>query len=355
MNLAIRTPIALLMLMLLGGFAGCTVPPQPQLRSGSLPFPGLFTLYEPFNAEDVDGHSYSVPPVFKKGSKGIVYTEHGGFIDIAHVRWTVDWGGYYHARVHRALSQSETSLTLPTDKFSRFALTFDYPEDWHTLSQGERAQRVDEIALRLGQELAWTLGHWHEIATFYGYATLVVVSEYESAFAYCDTFSHLLGLRILEDALAYQREDYDRDYDDAVTAAFFDHLYRLNPFSVAQTYAAIDAVEGRWWIDRRMLRRQLALGLEGEPIRPWLIPNNHGEPGRYGEASDVPGMHDLADPAYRNFVTIQIQPRILEANTIRAAAGAEGNLINPEKHFPPIIEDIRRRHQEAYGPGTTQP
>ncbi|MFA9476833.1 DUF4056 domain-containing protein [Phycisphaerales bacterium AB-hyl4] len=341
--------LSLALLILL---AGCTNPAQPRLRAGSLPFPGLLTLYEPFDAENFDSHSYGMPPLFKDGSKGIVYTEYGGFIDVAHLRWTVDWGWYYYQRAQRALAKEKTNLTLPTDKFTRFTVEFDYPDHWHTLSKEQRETLADEIALRLGQELAFLQGHWHEIATFYGYKTTVIISEYESAFAYCDTISHIVGLHVLEDAI---REYKKNDFDQAVTVAFFDHLHRLKPYSVDDTYAAIDAVEGRWWTGRRLMRRQLDLGLQGEPIRPWLIPNREGDPGRYGEPLIAPGLHDLDPPAYRDFATIRIKPRIFEAGAIRAAANTDDDAINPYVHFPLIMNDIRQRHYIENGHGTAQP
>lgn len=331
---------------------GCTAPGQPRLRAGSLPYPGLLTLYQPFDPDNVDDHSYGPAPLFKNGTKGIVYTEQAGFIDMAHIRWTVDWSWYYQQHIRDALREGRAELVLPTNKFSRFNVELAYPDDWDERSVEQREAVIDRVALRFAQELSYLLGHWHEIATFYGHATLVVISEYESAFAYDDTFSHVVGLYVFEQAMSDQDNG---DFDAAVTLALHQIVALLEPRSPEGTREAIDVVHGRWWDKGKMVRRYLDLGMEGDTVRPWLIPHRQGEPGRHGPAWTVPGLHDL-EPAERAMVAgVRIRPRIFEAGDIRRAARLDAGPVDPYAHFPHIMDDIRHRHYAQHGPDTAQP
>ncbi|MEX1016347.1 MAG: DUF4056 domain-containing protein [Phycisphaeraceae bacterium] len=329
---------------------GCAGPPRPRPRPGSLPFPGPFSLYRVADVEKFDEHSYGLPPLFKNGSRGTFYTEKAGFLDIAHIRWSIDWGWYYHHHAHAALTEGKTEVTLTTNKPSRLRIQFHYPEKWDQLPAEERAALIDELALRVGQEAAWIIGIWHETATYFGYASFVVVSESGSAFTYEDMFSHLIGLYVLEQAVRSDEPDFDR----AVTVALDEMLQSLEPYDPEASHEAALAVKGEWWRGGKAIRRNLALGLDGEPLRPWLIPEAPGEPGRYGEPRHVPGLHDMADPALRTFATFAIEPHIWQANAIRAAADTEDTLIHPDD-LPRIADHLRAELHAKHGPDADRP
>ncbi|MEX1016346.1 MAG: DUF4056 domain-containing protein [Phycisphaeraceae bacterium] len=330
--------------------SGCASPPKPRTRTGSLPFPGLFTLYAVADVEDLDPHSYGMTLPFRNGSRGIFYTERAGFIDMSHVRWTIDWSWYYHQRVRTALLAEQERLRLATGMPSRLHMHFHYPGDWATWPADARAEAIDDLSLRIAQEAAWVLGLWYEFATYFGYASTVVLPESQSAFTYEDNFSHLIGLKVFEQALA----EKDCDFDAAVTTALDAMLPALEPYGPDASHEAVLAVKDAWWRDGTAISRHFELGLDGEPVRPWLIPDEPGGPGRYGAPWRVPGMHDLEDPALRHFVSLAIEPRIWQASAIRRAAGTTQPHIRPD-HFPALVEHVREAILDAHGPDADRP
>lgn len=341
-----------LLAVLLIGLGGCSIgPAKPRMRAGCVPYPGLFTLFTVADPANMDAHSYGQPPLFKQGSRGIVYTEQAGFIDLAHLRLTVDWGWYYYQRIRTALREGSREVVLPTNKSSRLLVELHYPAGWSKRPAAERRAAIDEISLRLAQDAVWVFGLWHEIATYFGYASWVVISEEQSAFTHEDTFSHLVGLYVLEQVI---REGKNADFDEAVTTALTEMLDSLEPYDPDGTYEAVLAVEGLWWDGSGAIRRNLEPGLNGGPMRPWLIPAAGEAKGRYGEAWHVPGMHDLEDEALRGLATIRIQPRIWQRNAILQAAGTEEDEVRVAD-LPVIIDHIHAQFAEVHGPEVGQP
>src|SRR5687768_2411742 len=81
----------LVVLSSLVGFGGCNGAPRGRL--GALPYPGMTTLYATADPENLGRHRYGgLPRLFERdeASRGIIYTARGGFLDVAHVRITVD-------------------------------------------------------------------------------------------------------------------------------------------------------------------------------------------------------------------------------------------------------------------------
>ena len=82
----------------------------PRMRLGSLPFPGVFSLYEEANPDDMGVHcaGTTLARIGQKGERerGTLYTRRAGFIDVSHMRESIDW----------VRSVSYTHLTLPTNR-----------------------------------------------------------------------------------------------------------------------------------------------------------------------------------------------------------------------------------------------
>jgi hypothetical protein len=131
----------------LGEFAGL-----PRARVGCLPFPGLMTLYTTAGADGLGEHRYSVDR--GEASRGIVYTTRGGFLDVAHIRNSIDTTAYIHARVSHALRQGWGCVRFRLHEPSVYEVTLTEPESSEVLSPAERARVVDEAAVRLSQRLA---------------------------------------------------------------------------------------------------------------------------------------------------------------------------------------------------------
>src|SRR5262245_33445219 len=79
---------------LLAASAGCSASMgSPRDRHGALPFPGVFTFYRTADAADLGRHRYErMPRVLRKEEveNAIIYTTRAGFLDVAHIRITVD-------------------------------------------------------------------------------------------------------------------------------------------------------------------------------------------------------------------------------------------------------------------------
>ncbi|MFA9477562.1 DUF4056 domain-containing protein [Phycisphaerales bacterium AB-hyl4] len=327
---------------------GCGGPQTPPMRMGTLPYPSPF--YTTADPEDLGGHRYGGLS-FNEAGRGLIYSERGGFIDLAHIRIIADWTWFYYQRLHDAIENETQQVTLPMNKGSRLDVMFHYPDDWGQLACDEQAELTHKLALRISKELAWILGAWHEIATWFGYSRFVIGSEAASAFTHDDTFSHLVALRAVGRAI----NDDERSYNEAMTIAIEHEMEYWQAVSPEQTQAAVEEVRGRWWERGGVKRRYLVLSLNGEPQRPWLIPDEPGEPGRLGESYMVPRLDAIDEGRYCGFYTVQIRPFILEASQIRRAAGIESGPVKPFEHFPDIMEAIRKELIERYGPDADQP
>jgi hypothetical protein len=343
-------PIALVILGLALISIGCGGPQTPPTRYGSLPYPGPFTFHALADPADLGTHRYGGWSLEETG-RGLIYTERGGFIDVAHVRITVDWTWFYYQHLHAAMEQRQENLDLPMNKGSRLRVKLRYPDGWDDFDAAERPQVLQQLALRMSQELAWILGAWHEIASWYGYSRLIIASERASAFTHDDTFSHLIGLYVAEQAINHPESDFEQ----AVTAALDAMLRELGAVGSEQTDEMVQRVRGLWWDDRGAIRRYLELSLDGSPQRPWLAPLEPGGPGRLGEPFELPRLGVIAGHDFGGFYEVRIAPFILQGPQIRAVADANGSTIDPFVHFPPIMEAIREELLLEYGPDADQP
>src|SRR5262245_17365441 len=137
---------------------------------------------------------------------GIVYTRRAGFIDLAHVRITIDTVRYCTEQIRAAQARGESSVTLMTLEGSAFRVQWEDAGDLH-----------DELSLRLGQRVAYLMMTWHEVLTWFGYRTVSWIDESPSAFTWDDTMSHVIGLEVAGEVL--RDGDSGRSFNDAVTVA----------------------------------------------------------------------------------------------------------------------------------------
>ena len=326
----------------------CRGPQTPPTRTGALPYPSIF--YTSVDPDDLGEHRFGGLSLQERG-RGLIYSERGGLIDLAHVRIIADWTWYYYRHLHAALDAGDAELTLGMNKGSRMDLTFHYGDDWPTLAADEDADVVHKLSLAIAKELAWIMGAWHEIATWYGYSRFILGSEEPSAFTHDDTFSHLVGLRVVERAI----NNRELDYNEAMTQELASELAYWEAVGPDETDAAVQRVRGRWWDERGAIRRYLELSLDDQPQRAWLVPEEPGEPGHLGEPYDIPRLGEIAGRDFSGFYSVSIRPYILQANQIRRAAGIESGPIEPFEHFPAIMESIRVELLERYGPDADQP
>ena len=364
---------AFLLAAVLMGAGGCvsTPPGQPRYRTGALPFPGLFSLYETADPLQLGRHRAGQErrAADDEVERGIVYTTRAGFLDIAHVRIAVDTTRYCVEGLRGAVARGDAELTLHGPDKSLFHVTLNYPPGWADAHAGASAAGRDVLAdalcLRAGQRLAYLMMTWHELTTWFGYRRLFFVDESPSAFTWEDTMSHVVGLRVAERALARAaadsggpagQGDSDGAFDDAVTHALALELVRLGAVAPNQTDEAVRAVEGRWWAWGRPLKRQFDVGLSDDVVYPWLVPGLPFVPLALApEPFRLPRESDLLAPGAPEFCTVLIEPRIEEAGRMRRHLPGRPKWFCRDRDVPLLLAAVRRQMRRRFGEQVDQP
>jgi len=373
-----------------GGCAHALEPPHDRL--GALPFPGALTLYHAADPAYLGGHCYErTPKLFVSDeSDGILYTTRAGFLDLAHVRITVDTVRYCNDQISTAIRQRRPSVTLYTLEGSAFTVHLNYAAapplgiNDDDDSADARAQG-DEIALRIAQRVAYLMMNWHEVLTWFGWRTVQFIDESPSAFTYDDTMSHVIGLRIAGKVLREPIKPSKYAFDDAVTVALREELKALGAVTPAETDRACHAVEGMWWSHGKPLKRQLDVGLTDGVVRPWLVripPTAGTKPAGLnsagatptgamsattksaatksidvppGEAFVLPTLRDIDGRDFSAIYTIQIDPLVPEGDRLRDAIPSHPAVIDGERDMPPLVEATRQQMQQQLSADVDQP
>lgn len=254
---------------LLAPFVGCASSslPTPRARIGALPFPGVTSLYAAADPEHVAPHFYRnrmSRPFEAEGDRGIVYTRRAGFLDIAHVREGMDWTWYVGQRIRNDLQEDNREKEIRTAiRYEDCIMTVRVPSN-----------ASNEFIDALAAQTAYRLLTWHEIATWYGYSTVPLVSERRSSFTVDDTSSHvigaLIGHRLL--ALAPSMSEYERLAGDQLKST----LEHLEALSDSETSAMCRSVEGTWWRGTTPLVVDTNIALEAHGKNPMLITADNG-------------------------------------------------------------------------------
>ena len=328
--------------------SGCASGGQPRARLGCLPFPGIFTLFNLADPYDLGAHHYEWFQPFDgqkaETERGIVYTCRAGFLDVAHLRDTIDWAWFMTRRVEQALREGRTALSIEGRHWTTYHVTFEYPPFWEELSETRREAVVTELAGRIGRQLAYVVVTWHEIITWFGYKSLVVVSEQGSSFTYEDVMSHVVGLTIADRAI----RDDTRSFDDAVTHALNEELDRLGVVSPQEALEAIMKVEGRWWVSGRCLQRRLDVDLHSGTVVPWLVADLEFCESPDPELFHLPSLTDVAGHDCRGIYDVEIETAIIELSKLQAvfSPNPRPQRFRPETDFPVLIDHIERKTSE---------
>lgn len=294
----------------LGLLLGCGHPPR--YRLGSLPFPGPFTLYASADA-NLGSHRYGDQPragAPREVSRGTIYTCRAGFIDVAHLREVIDWTRHIDEKVRDAFAAESPVLRFEGTDRTEYELTFRYPDNWAATTQDERRH----ASLRIAQRSSLLLMTWHEVLTGQGYKTTGIVSERRSAFTYDDMSAHLVGVGVVEQALADPLP-----FDQAVTNALDARLEELGVVDRKCLKQATAAVKGSWWKGRFALRLQHETGRVTGQLDPFVIEELDCCPDTTPEALEWP-QDDLPTIDLDAFVSIELIPNVRLG---RSVAGGE--------------------------------
>jgi len=317
----------------------------PRMRGGAYPASILGT---PWLGQNLGNHGYYYRPSEKDG---IVYTCRGGHVDIAHLRIAVDWTAYLTAMTYRDLMKHGPgfSYKLAVDR-SREYVTFTYPADWDNLPEQQRSQIAREIALAAGPYMTFTMVSWHEMLTWFGFKCIGLPTEFPSAFSWEDSFSNLVGTVVAVNAL----QDAQHPYNQAVQIALDREMARLGILPASVSRQASASVKGSWYTGDvtmmvTMKKRNFDIGLGDGMVTPSLVPNVSPCPGAAPLSYPVPHLDVLAKHGFT--MKLEIDPREWESDKIVRIAYGDNKpekRIDPERHFPVIMEYMRRAAAALY-------
>lgn len=339
------------------GVSGCGGPPNlraddpvasPRPRLGRYPTAtvGGANFQDP---EELGEHRYTS---LWGERNGIVYTCRAGHIDIAHVRKAADAAAYVADQSVRAIENGEREFSLRLSSPAGFVVTLGYPGDWSLRSAEEKSRVAREVAITLGGYASYAESTWHEIITWFGYRNVVFYPEFPSAFSWEDSFSNLLGARLGMVAL----RDMGDEFDEAMTRALERELEFLGVQSKETAREASERVRGQWYsgeflflVDVR--KRNLDTGFDDGYVTPWLVPGVPSCEGAEAQRYPIPRLEDLAASGFR--ARLEIEPKASEEKDVLERVGRhlgrEVGRIDPEVHFPLIMELIRTDAIERYG------
>lgn len=337
---------------------GCSAPAGgPRMRIGSLPFPGIVSLYEAADPDDLGVHRsgsgvirFGIP---SERQRGTLYTRCAGFLDLCHLRESIDWTRFAHDCITDTLREMEQGEPPPWSFTLRcfdadIQVEVHRPAWWTELSPGERADLGSELALRSAQRLAVCIVTWHEIATWYGYQTVPGVPEHWSAFTWDDTAAHIIGSDIGIQVLRSQAADWDL----AVTEALDVRLKELEVVSREEQAHAIQLVRDRWWKGWSPIRRDLDVGLGAAFKVPWIVE----ELGTEAAVLSLPTLDDVHGRDLRGMIHLRITP----------SRGMMRRIMTPDDTDPPrslegeaglleAVERVRASMRDEFGEGFDQP
>jgi hypothetical protein len=220
-----------------------------------------------------------------------------------------------------------------------------------TSAKGLSDPLANELAIRIGQRVAFLMMTWHEVLQWYGYRTVILVDEHPSAFTYDDPMSHVVGVRVAGRAL---RDTSRRSFDEAATEALRAELTDLGVVTPEQTTQAAKAVEGLWWTGSKPLKRQLDIGLDDGGIHPWLVPNLPFAGGKSDVCLKLPTLGDVGGKDFSKFYSVRIDPKLRMGEAIRASVAGNPELL-AEEDFRAIIEGVRREMKQQLAADVDQP
>lgn len=366
MRLRLRAILLFSLLPLLALLPACTTaanaPSEPRTRLGSIPFPGIFTLYATADPRHLGQHRYG--PWWDKldgpgeTSRGIMYTCRAGFLDLSHLRDSIDWAKYIHDRALASLNalnnttNSSTSFTFSCSD-AKYEVQLRYPDWWLAAPPTEREALSREAAIRIGQRVAVIMATWHEIGTWYGQETIPGISEQNSAFTWDDGASHVVA------AIVAGRALHSNDpWDIAVTRELDAALATLDAADGACESSAIRMVQDRWWRSGIAVRRDFSTGLDGTPKVPWVVPGLDCCPDPASLSSSFLTVADLRDIRGRDLTSL-LHVRITPSRSIlRKSLGTSDFTPEAVEGEPDILlalERVRAEVQQRFGPDADRP
>jgi len=333
-NVSLSVRISGLAMTVLLAAGGCQVGTEPRMRQGSFFGDPMGMVFPEPTA--LGKHSYGWT---LSEQSGMLYTCRGGFIDLGHLRESADRTRFMAKLLTGMLAENKTQLSYRIIEPSWYRLTLYYPPDWAITPPEQKEKIARDVAIRLGQYLAHTSVIWHEMLTWYGYASSGFFPERISSFSWEDPYSDLLGTILGAEAL----QDTKQSYDAAMTELIERTLWELDVQPASAAIAAERKVYGDWysgeyyfWV--KMKKRSFDVGLDSGFITPWLVPGIC--PGASPKPIAAPDLRFLKE--YGFSAEVKIYPIEFEKVPIYAALKLDSDQgVEPPIHFPLLLAKIR--------------
>ena len=248
---------------------------EPKSRTCCALFPGgVLGLYKTdyLDLSAVPGHEFGSYGLNPSDSVGQIYTAHGGFVDLGHVRDLADMTRYLASKAILG-QQDRLVLDIQPEGGSRRIIFNPYAKYPNV-----------ELAIKVGARAAYELAIWHEIVTYF-------TNINYSSFSPEDNYSNLLGALVGAMATSNRGEEFNKSMDIILVNA----LKKLDPQPDKVAEHAIKQVEGLWYKIENDLTGALSGGDKGEILlRRHIVPLPHVTPWL---VTDLDGRtFDISDP-----------------------------------------------------------
>jgi hypothetical protein len=306
---------------------------EPKLRPS--PYFGCVTGLNYTDIDHLGRHYYNR---FLKGNE-LIYTGKAGYIDLGHLRESADRTRYLSEVCNENILNGKKEFTFTIIEPAQYNVSLTYPDNWDQRSMADRQRIAREVAIDLGQHLSHLSTIWHEIVTWYGYASTGLLSEKASSFSWEDDYSDLLGSKLAAEVL----RDNTQSFDDGMTDIIKRELAKLDPQSVETAKRATDIIDGKWFSGRfpflTMKRRNFDVGFDDGTVSPFRVPGVcDGDP---EVPCRVPTLDSLKSNGFGMRLTLT--PKESERGKILRIVHTKnkGETLEPKVDFPIIIQHIR--------------
>lgn len=323
--------------------AGCNINVfAPRPRMGTLPTPPPGPRFSDPN--HLGRHSYYFNPF---ENNGILYTNKAGHIDLTHLRWNADYTRYLTKKTCTTLMKKRKGYSFNvTWELSTHKIEFIYPENWDNLPKKEKEKIAEEISFEVGPYITFNATLWHEIITWFGTRFAGIEPEFNSAFSWEDLYSNVLGIKLGLEAI----KDPNHSYDTALTMAINREMKRLGVRSRSDAIYASEKMRGKWfrgYLDVDTMRKNMDTGVDDGFVSPILVPGMCDD--AVPERIAVPVINSLSK--YGFTMKYKISPNIWEEGKIFKVVypNGKGKKIVPDKHYPILMDYIRKQAIEEYG------
>ena len=261
---------------------------------------------------------------------GILYTLRSGTIDPDHIYGWARITKSYYDTVYDCLMHKCSNLSK-----GYFYVSFQYPASWETMPPEDKQQAAHQIALETAQYLAFNDGLWHEVATWYGYRTFPLISDFQSALSWEDLYSDRLGT-----VVAAQAIDRGGDFNANVSLLTKLELQKRELVDTARAKSITRTMKNIAYKDdplaKKILWRNLDIGAGDGQINPVVFPGFSQKPPIPLPAPTL----DLLD-TYNVKAEIIVSPSSPKYSTIKSRANITGPLM-PSKHNEQILSVIKQ-------------